>query len=83
MAMISKKYGLAAAILGVVCLVWGICISIILWILASKAPTSIYHSVDGGFSGSYSYFKPYWWGGFIVSMKIAGQTGGNYPLRFL
>ena len=83
MAKISKRFSLATAILGVVCLVLGICISVVSWILASKAPASIYHSIDGGSSGTYSYFKPYWWGGFIVSMKKARQNCRNYPQRVL
>ena len=81
MAKLSKGFSLTTAILGVVCLALGICISVISWVLASKAPTSIYHSVDGGSSGTYSYFTPYWWGGFVVSMQEVGQICRNYPSR--
>ena len=44
MGKISKGFSLTIAILGVLCLIWGICISVISWVLASKAPTSVTHT---------------------------------------
>ena len=71
MGKISKGFSLTIAILGVLCLIWGICISVISWVLAGKAPTSITHT-DNTFSSysteSYS-INPYWWGGLGVSMQ--------------
>ena len=47
MGKISKGFGSAIAVLGILCLIFGICISVISWVLASKTPTSISYSEDG------------------------------------
>ena len=68
MGRISKGFSLTIAILGVLSLIWGICISVISWVLSSKAPTSITHN-DGSYrTDSYS-IQAYWWGGFGVSIQ--------------
>ena len=68
MGKVSKGFGSAIATLGILCLIFGICISVISWVLAGKTPTSIsYYKVDKG-ENSYSIY-PYWWGGLDVSIK--------------
>ena len=71
MGKISKGFSLTIAILGVLCLIWGICISVISWVLAGKTPTSITHTYV-----SYSIYstdshsiQQYWWGGLGVSIQ--------------
>ena len=59
MGKISKGFSLTIAILGVLCLIWGMCISVISWILAGKAPTSITHTY-GSYSTDYYSIPPYW-----------------------
>ena len=68
MGKISKGFSLTIAILGVLCLIWGICTSVISWVLASKAPTSVTHTDYIDSTESYSIY-PYWWGGLGVSMQ--------------
>ena len=76
MAKINKRFSKAVAVLGMLCLIWGICISIISGVLASKAPNYIYYN-DGSTSTDY-YINSYWWGGAVVSITqkemIAGIT---------
>ena len=67
MGKISKGFGSAIAVLGVLCLIFGICISAISWVLAGKTPTSISYNKDGG-ETSYS-IDSYWWGGLGVSIR--------------
>ena len=59
MGKISKGFSLTIAILGVLCLIWGICISVISWVLAGKTPT--YVSYDDGFNKRHYYIQTYWW----------------------
>ena len=68
MAKISKGFSLTIAILGVLCLIWGICISVISWVLVGKAPTSVSYK-DGVDTSSYE-IQTYWWGGLGVSIKL-------------
>ena len=68
MGKISKGFSLTIAILGVLCLIWGICISVISWVLAGKAPASIRHTYDSYSTDSYS-IPSYWWGGLGVSIQ--------------
>ena len=76
MAKISNGFSKTVAVLGILCLMWGICISIISGVLASKAPTYTYY--NDGSTSRYYYINPYWWGGAIVSITqqkmIAGIT---------
>lgn len=67
MGKISKGSAAAVLILGTLCLIWGVCSSVISWVLASKAPTSISYS-DGGFQEQTRYIHTYWWGGLGVSI---------------
>ena len=70
MAKISKGFSLTVAILSVVCLIWGICIAVISWVLAGKAPTSFTEKImDSGFSEKPYAFPTYWWGGLGVSIE--------------
>ena len=70
MAKISKGFSLTVAILSVVCLIWGICIAIISWVLADKAPTSFTEKfMYGSFSEKPYSFPTYWWGGLGVSIE--------------
>ena len=68
MRKISKGFGSAIAVLGILCLIFGICISVISWVLASKTPTSISYSEDGVWERSHSIYS-YWWGGLGVSIR--------------
>lgn len=70
MAKISKGFSLTVAILSVLCLIWGICIAVISWVLAGKAPTSFTEKfMDNGFSEKPYAFPTYWWGGLGVSIE--------------
>ena len=70
MAKISKGFSLTVAILSVLCLIWGICIAVISWVLAGKAPTSFTEKfMDSGFSEKPYAFPTYWWGGLGVSIE--------------
>ena len=84
MAKINEGFSKAVAGLGMLCLIWGTCISIISGVLASKAPTYIYY-YDGSTSTNY-YINSYWWGGAVVSITqqemIAGITFWTISSRF-
>ena len=68
MGKISKGFGSAIATLAILCLIFGICISVISWVLAGKTPTSVSYYEDGKWETSYSIYS-YWWGGLGVSIK--------------
>ena len=72
MAKIRKGFSITITILGVLCLIWGICISVISWVLAAKTPRFIYekdmNSNTIPSTRSY-YIYTYWWGGLGVSIK--------------
>ena len=72
MGKISKGPATAVSVLGSLCLIWGVCISVISWVLASKAPTSI--SYKDGFQESKIYIHAYWWGGLGVSIYLCCKT---------
>lgn len=67
MGKISKGFGSAVAVLGILCLIFGICISVISWVLAGKTPTSISYYKNGVYENNSIY--SYWWGGLGVSIK--------------
>lgn len=66
MAKIGKGYSKTVKFLGVLCLIWGICISIIPGVLVSKAPNYIEYN-DGSTLTNY-HINSYWWGGAVVSI---------------
>ena len=68
MGKISKGFGSAIAVPGILCLIFGICISVISWVMAGKTPTSITYYENGYWKNSYSIYS-YWWGGLGVSIK--------------
>ena len=72
MAKIRKGFSITITILGVLCLIWGICISVISWVLAAKTPRFItvkdMNSNTILSTRSSSIYK-YWWGGLGVSIK--------------
>ena len=68
MGKISKGFGSAIAVLGILCLIFGICISVISWVMAGKTPTSITYYENKHRTNSYS-INSYWWGGLGVSIK--------------
>ena len=73
MGKISKRCATSVSALGSLCLIWGVCISIISWVLANKAPTSITYRNDG-FQRSKIYIHTYWWGGIGVSIYLCCKT---------
>ena len=71
MGKISKAFSLTIGILGGLCFVWGVSISVISWVLHSKAPTSItitYHEHFVKSSRKTTHIQSYWWGGIGVSI---------------
>lgn len=72
MAKIRKGFSITIIILGVLCLIWGICISVISWVLAAKTPRFITEKDMNSntilWTRSYSFYN-YWWGGLGVSIK--------------
>ena len=73
MGKISKGPAASVSVLGSLCLIFGVCISVISWILASKAPKSISYT-NGGFHQSTTYIPAYWWGGLGVSIYLCCKT---------
>lgn len=73
MKKISKIFSWTIiAILGVLWLIWKICISIISWLLAGRTPASVIEkNMNFGFnsSGTSSSIHWYWWGGISVSIE--------------
>ena len=69
MGKISKGFGSAIKILGILCLIAGICISCISWELDGKIPTSIAYHIGIQEERRYNPKYPYWWGGLGVSIK--------------
>ena len=73
MGKISKRFATSVSVLGSLCLIWGVCISVISWVLANKAPTSISYTNDG-FQTSTIHIHAYWWGGLGVSIYLCCKT---------
>ena len=69
MGKISKGFGSAIKIIGILCLIAGICISCISWELAGKTPTSITYYINGYEKRRYNPKYSYWWEGLGVSIK--------------
>ena len=70
MAKISKRFSSTVAILSVLCLIWGICIAVISWVLDGKTPASVTEKdIDLSFSDKFYSIIPYWWGGLGVSIE--------------
>ena len=69
MGKIAKRFSITIATLGILCLIWGICISVISFVLAGKTQGSIgEEGMDFSSERHYS-FDSYWWGGIGVSIK--------------
>ena len=76
MGKISKRSAAAVSGLGSVCLILGVCISVISWVLTRRTPTVISYS-DGRFGELTTYIHAYWWGGLSVSIYFCC----NIPLK--
>lgn len=91
MGKVTKGFSLAVAILGVLCLIWGACISIISWVVAGNAPTSITVQSLGPWSSTTTTetrnINSYWWGGcgFLIPGIlgiVAGCTRNTAVMTF-
>lgn len=71
MAKIQKGFALSAAIIGTLCLLFGVATSICAWVLASKADFSF--TTTEGYSTETKSFGTYWWGG--IGFAVPGILG--------
>ena len=69
MGEITKRFSITIATLGILCLIWGISISVISFVLAGKTPGSISEQDFMASSGRHYSIDVYWWGGTGVSIK--------------
>ena len=69
MGKITKRFSITIATLGILCLIWGISISVISFVLAGKTPGSISEQDFMASSGRHYSIDVYWWGGTGVSIK--------------
>ena len=69
MGKITKRFSITIATLGILCLIWGISISVISFVLAGKTPGSISEQDFMASSGRHYSIDVYWWGGIGVSIK--------------
>ena len=69
MGKITKRFSITIATLGILCLIWGISISVISFVLAGKTPGSISEQEFMASSGGHYSIDVYWWGGIGVSIK--------------
>jgi len=72
MARIQKGFALSAAIIGTLCLIFGVATSICAWVLSSKADFS-FETNDSDYSTSSKTFGTYWWGG--IGFAVPGILG--------
>ena len=69
MGKITKRLSITIATLAILCLIWGISISVISFVLAGKTPGSISEQDFMASSGGHYSIDVYWWGGIGVSIK--------------
>lgn len=65
MARLQKGHAMTVAVMATLCLIFGAGVSIVSWVISSKAPTSVTFYGDTQ-QGTVS-FSTYWWGGLGVS----------------